>query len=442
MDSFIWLSSGAILLLLMLSAFFSGSETALTAASRARIHALAQQGNRRAEIVDNLRQNKERLIGGILLGNNLVNILATALASNLLIALFGEAGVAYATLAMTLLVLIFAEVLPKTYALIDPERAALAVSPAVRIVIGTFAPVTMAVQAVVRLTLRLVRVPLDQAGANADTETELRGAIELHSGEEKDNRHERAMLRSILDLSDLAVGDIMTHRSNMVTLDVDQDPELLLRGVLTSTYTRLPVWQGDPDNVVGVLHAKDLLRALTDAGGDVGRINVLEVASEPWFVPDTANLQDQLRAFQQRREHFALVVDEYGSLMGIVTLEDIIEEIVGEIDDEHDEPVSGLDVQPDGSVLSDGWVSIRDLNREFDWRLPDEEASTVAGLVLHEARLIPDVGQRFVFYGFQFEILERQRNQITRLRIVPIDPAVREVLRSALLDSQPESAAR
>lgn len=433
MESFIWLSSSAILLLLTLSAFFSGSETALTAASRARIHALAQEGNRRAEMVDTLRQDKERLIGGILLGNNLVNILGTALASNLLIALFGEAGVAYATLAMTLLVLIFAEVLPKTYALIDPERAALTVAPVVRVVISLFAPVTMAVQAVVRLTLRMVGADLDRAGA--DTEAELRGAIELHSGEERDTREERAMLRSILDLSDLTVGDIMTHRSDMTTIDAGVPPATLLRTTLASPHTRLPLWVGNPDNVVGVLHAKDLLRALADAGGDLAAIDVLDVASDPWFVPDTANLQDQLRAFQARREHFALVVDEYGSLRGLVTLEDIIEEIVGDIDDEHDEPVSGLDVQPDGTVLADGRVGIRDLNRQFDWRLPDDQASTIAGLVLHEARLIPEPGQRFVFYGFQFEILERQRNQITRLRIVPIDPDIRGRLMSASLDS-------
>ena len=429
MISFILLSCGAIILLLMVSAFFSGSETALTAASRPWLHAEAQNGNQRAILVDRLRHDQERLIGCLLLGNNLVNILATALASNMLIQLFNEAGVAVATLVMTLLVVILAEILPKTYALRAPEQTALAVAPIVRLIVGLLAPISLAIQAVVRLAFGLFRTPFTQAIADpTDTTTELRGAIDLHTVEKSDIRHERAMLRSILDIADLTIGDIMTHRSNMVTIDMKNPPDQILSIVRDSPFTRIPVWQDDPDNVLGVLHTKNLFRALSDAGGDIRKVDLLTVAAEPWFVPETANLPDQLRAFQKRREHFSLVVDEYGSLMGVVTLEDILEEIVGEIGDEHDVHVQGIEILPKGEIIADGTVGIRDLNREFEWRLPDDEASTIAGLVLHEARLIPDTGQCFVFYGFQFEILERQRNQITKLRLTPMAPEARNIL--------------
>lgn len=417
LDTTLLITGGAIVLLLILSAFFSGSETALTAASRARMHQLEQDGNPRAVMVNRLRDNKERLIGGILLGNNLVNILASALATSLLLTMVGEAAVPIATVAMTLLVLIFAEVLPKTYAIAYAERLSLAVAPVLRLVIAVLSPITAGVTVLVRLLLRLFGV--DTSKSMTDYIDELRGAIELHRGPEADTRHERAMLRSILDLGDVEVAEIMTHRRNVVALDIDLPPQDIVEAVMASAYTRIPLWQDDPDNIVGVLHAKDLLRALHAGGGDPAAIDLRAIAGKPWFIPDATSLLDQLHAFRARREHFALVVDEYGSLQGVVTLEDILEEIVGDITDEHDIPVAGVRPQANGSYVIDGTVTLRDLNRQFEWRLPDDEAATIAGLVLHEARRIPEAGQVFSFYGFRFEILRRQRNQITAILVTP-----------------------
>jgi Mg2+/Co2+ transporter CorB len=414
------LSLSAILVLLVLSAFFSGSETALTAASRPLMHQLEQQGDRRARMVNQLREHKERLIGAILLGNNLVNILASALATGLLITLFGEAGVAYATLGMTLLVLVFGEVLPKTYAFRNANQTALGLAPLVKPVVAVLAPVTHTINLVVRGILKLFSIDFRGEEGFATSAEELRGAIELHAGEDQETvRDERKMLRSVLDLAEVQVGEIMIHRKNVIAIDIDLPPSQIVDQVLESAHTRIPLWRNDPDNIVGVLHTKALFRAVRAAGGDFSGINVMALAVEPWFIPEYTPLLDQLQAFRERREHFAMVVDEYGSLMGIVTLEDILEEIVGDISDEHDEAVSGVRPQPDGSYLVQGSVTIRDLNREYEWDLPDEQASTIAGLVLHESRRIPDVGQAFIFHGFRFEILRRQRHQITQIKVTP-----------------------
>lgn len=408
-----------IILMLILSAFFSGSETALTGASKPVMHQLERSGDHRAEIVNRLHDHKERLIGAILLGNNLVNILASALATSLLIAAFGDAGVVYATLAMTLLVLIFAEILPKTYAIRNANQAALAVAPVVKALVWILTPVTMIINAMVRGILKLFNIDYHAEDVFGTDAEELRGAIELHSGETKSVKKERAMLRSVLDLAEVQVGEIMIHRKNVTAIDASLSPGQVISEVLDSPYTRLPLWQYDPDNIIGVLHAKALLREVRIRGGDLNGLEVTALATEPWFVPEQTLLLDQLEAFRQRREHFALVIDEYGSLMGVVTLEDIIEEIVGDIDDEHDVSPTGVTPGPDGSYLIDGAATIRDLNREFEWELPDEEAATIAGLVLHESRRIPDVGQRFLFHGFRFEIIRRHHHQITLIRVTP-----------------------
>ncbi len=416
-ELFVWI--GAIMALLVLSGFFSGSETALTAASLPRMHTLEQQGNHRALVFNRLFARKERLIGAILLGNNLVNIMASALATGILIRLFGEAGMVYATLAMTLMVLIFAEVLPKTYAIHNADRLALAVAPVMRVVVFVFGPVTMAVQTIVRGTLRLFRIRSIESGSSS--EEELRGAIDLHAGEGEEVRHERQMLRSILDLADVEVEEIMTHRRNVVIVDADLPTETIVKEVLESPYTRIPLWRESQDNIIGVLHAKALLRAVQAKGGQLSDLDIESIANDPWFIPENTDLLSQLQAFRSRHEHFAMVVDEYGELMGIVTLEDILEEIVGEIADEHDIEMAGVEMLEDGEIVANGDVTIRDLNRQFEWRLPDEEASTIAGLVLHEARRIPDEGQVFAFHGMRFEVLERKRNQITSIKVTPLD---------------------
>jgi Mg2+/Co2+ transporter CorB len=408
-----------IAFLLVLSAFFSGSETALTAASRPVMHQLEKTGNRRAEIVNRLFIHKEHLIGAILLGNNLVNIFASALATSLLIAVFGDAGVAYATITMTLLILIFSEILPKTYAIRNASQSALLVAPAIKVIVWALTPITSSISFIVRGILKIFGIdfPADDIfGTNAE---ELRGAIELHSGEDKNVKQERDMLRSVMDLGEVQVGEIIIHRKNITAVNANLPPTQLVAAVLESPYTRLPLWQKDPENIVGVLHVKALFREISRLGDDLSKLDVLNLAADAWFIPEQTLLVDQLEAFRKRREHFALVVDEYGSLMGVVTLEDIIEEIVGDIDDEHDVAVSGVNPRTDGSFIVDGTVTIRDFNREFEWDIPDEEASTMAGLVLHESRRIPEVGQRFLFHGFRFEILSRHHHQITQLRLTP-----------------------
>ncbi|MGE0847018.1 MAG: HlyC/CorC family transporter [Flavobacteriaceae bacterium] len=409
-----------IVLLLVCSAFFSGSETALTAASRARMHQMEKNGDKRAGLVSRLTASRDRLIGALLLGNNLVNILASALATSLFLQLFGDAGVAYATLVMTLVVLVFAEVLPKTAAITDPDRFALAVSPLVRFAVALFAPVTLAVEAFVRILLRALGWKLEEGQSVLSAHDELRGAIDLHAREGNVVKDDRYMLGGILDLRDLWVSDVMVHRTSMQAISIDEPAGKIVDQVLSSPYTRLPVWRDKPENIVGVLHAKDLLRALNASGGSTADLDIAGIASPPWFVPDTTSLQDQLDAFLKRKTHIALVIDEYGEVMGMLTLEDILEEIVGEIADEHDVPVEGLQIQSDGTVQAEGTVPIRDLNRAMDWNLPDDEATTVAGLVIDAAHMIPEAGQAFTFFGFRFEVLRRLRNRITLLRITPV----------------------
>ncbi|NQV54924.1 MAG: HlyC/CorC family transporter [Rhodospirillales bacterium] len=413
------LTAAAIAVLLILSAFFSGSETALTGASDAQMHRLQARGNKSARTVNRLLEHKGPLLGAILIGNNLVNILAAALATSLMIGAFGEAGIVYATAIMTVLIVMFSEILPKTYAMHNPDRVALGVAPIMRPLVQIFWPVTWATQILVRGTLRLFGMRLDPEEPFLSSAEELRGAIELHNGEDKAVSHERAMLRSVLDLAEVDVEEIMVHRKTIAMVNADDPAEEILDQILASPYTRIPIWRENTDNVIGVVHVKEILRALKNAEQGSGELNIEKLASAPWFIPETTRLLDQLEAFRSRREHFALVVDEYGSLMGVVTLEDILEEIVGDISDEHDVSMPGLRPQPDGSYIVDGHFTIRDLNRQLDWSLPDEEASTIAGLVLHESRRIPDEGQVFIFYGYRFEILRRMRHQITDIRLTP-----------------------
>ena len=418
-----WVTSLAtIVVLLVVSAFFSGSETALTAASRPRIHQLATKGNRRARIVLNLHDHKDRLIGAILLGNNIVNIFGSALATYMFLKIFGDAGVFYATMTMTLLIVIFAEVLPKTYAITHADRSALVVAEPIRIVVTLLAPITAAIQWFARMTVAPFGVKLAADLSIEHDEEELRGAIDLHDGAEPELRQERQMLQSILDLDDVGVEAIMTHRQTVTMIDIDDSPADIVNQALASPFTRLPLYKGDPDNIVGILHAKALLREVHTIGDQLEDVDFSSLAANPWFIPDTTTLLDQLQAFRAKREHFAIVVDEYGAFKGIVTLEDILEEIVGSIEDEHDIAVSGVRPQTDGTYVISGTVTLRDLNREFEWHLPDDQAATLAGLLLHASRRIPESGQVFTFYGYRFEILRRHRNQITSICVTPPAP--------------------
>lgn len=412
-----WTITGIIFFLLLLSGLFSGSETALTAASKARIHHMVKQNDKRAKRVAHLIENRERLIGAILLGNNLVNILASALATSLFLSLMGEDGVFYATIVMTALVLIFAEVLPKSYAIANTEKMALAVSRVIGIVVFIFAPIVSLVQKIVRLTLRLFGVDISSIDNALSAQEEIRGAIDLHRHEGGIVKEDQHMLGSILDLEEVTIEDVMVHRKSMQILDVNAPTNDIISAVVRSPFTRLPLYENDPENIVGVLHAKDVLRALRRAGGQMHRFNVKRIMNAPWFVPETTSLKEQLNAFLERKAHFALVVDEYGDIQGVVTLEDILEEIVGDIADEHDFDLPGVKSYNDGTVIAEGSVSIRDLNRMFDWKLPDDQATTVAGLVIYETETIPIVGSRFTFHGFKFEVTARSKNQITGVKI-------------------------
>jgi len=415
-----WFAVIAILLCLLASFFFAGSETALTASSRATMLRLQQDGNRNAGIVNRLLAARERLIGALLLGNNAVNILASSLATSVFLVWFGDVGVIYATGLMTVLVVVFAEVLPKTIAFNAPDRMALAAARPMAWVVRVLGPVLVAIEWLVRQLLRLLGVRIGEEQSILAPHEEIRGTVDLLHREGSVEKLDRDMMGGLLDLRDLTVADVMVHRTEMTTVKADDPAEDIINAVLKSGFTRIPLWRDKPENIVGILHAKDLLRVLKNAEGDLGEVDVMAIALPPWFVPDIRALSEQLKAFRRRKTHFALVVDEYGEVEGLVTLEDILEEIVGDISDEHDMPVPGVRPQPDGSVNVDGSVPIRDLNRAMDWNLPDAEATTIAGLVIHEARSIPDVGQSFTFHGFRFSVMRKQRNRIMALRITPL----------------------
>ena len=417
------LTSLVILILLCLSGFFSGSETALTASSKARIHKLALGGNKRAAIVEKLKGNTERLIGTILLGNNLVNIMATAIATSLFTSLFGEYAVALATGLMTVLVLIFAEVLPKSLAIKNPDRGAMLVGPVIRLLVPILSPITTAVQAIVRGTLRIFGIDISSDEHVLSAHDELRGTISLHAREGNIVKPHKDMLGSILDMDEVDVSEVMIHRRSIEMIDMDIGADAILERVVNSTHTRIPLWRDDPENIVGVLHAKDVLRAVRAKNGPLNDDDIQELVGEPWFVPETTTLREQLNAFRGRHTHFALVVDEYGALMGLVTLEDILEEIVGDISDEHDEDSADIRPEADGRIVVKGLTTIRDLNRHMEWELSDENANTIAGYVIDHAQTIPEPGQVFLFNGYKFEILKRHRNQITQIRISPPEPA-------------------
>ena len=409
-------------MLLFLSGFFSGSETALTAASRSILRAKEDKGHKGATRALKLTENTEKLIGAILLGNNFANILAASLATHLLTKIYGEGGVFYSTLVMTLLIVIFAEVMPKIYAINDPERAALRVSPIIAPVVYIFGPITISIQWIVMQIFKLFGKNSINLQNNNSVQEEIVGAISLGHLEGSMEKEDKDRLLATLDLSNRSVEEIMLHRSEIEMIDADSEPEIILKQCLTSSYTRLPIFKQDQENIIGVMHAKSLLRAVNiQKNGKSSKFsdqNILDVAMKPYFILETTLLDDQLKEFLKRRAHFALVVDEYGALQGLLTLEDIIEEIVGEINDEHDHIT---EIEPensrDGVLIVEGNATIRDLNRAQEWDLPDSEANTIAGLVIHEAQNIPSVGQVFSFHGFRIEIIEKKENRLTKLKI-------------------------
>lgn len=429
LDTAFWLTTAAILVLLVMSAFFSGSETALTAASRGKLKAQADRGSRGAKAAMRVTDDRERMIGALLLGNNIVNILSASLATALLTRLFGDSGVALATLGMTALVLVFGEVMPKTVAITFPEPVATRVAPVIGILIVIFSPIITLVRLLVRGILRLIGLKPSPGGEMLALREEIAGAIALGHSEGAVEKEDRDRLLGALDLSHRTVDEIMRHRRQIEMIDADLPAGEIITRVLASQHTRLPIYRESDDNILGVVHAKDLLREVDrlvrGEDGSVQGIEALDiekVAMKPYFIPDTTALDEQMREFLARRTHFALVVDEYGALQGLITLEDILEEIVGDITDEFDvvKKDSGLTDAGDGAWLVDGAMTIRDLNRATDWRLPDDEANTIAGLVIHEAQMIPNEGQVFSFHGFRFEVVGKRENRITKLKLRPL----------------------
>jgi magnesium and cobalt exporter, CNNM family len=415
-----WLILSFVVFCLVASFFFSGSETALTVSSRATMLRLAKDGDAKAGIVNRLLETREELIGALLIGNNAATIAASTLATGLMLKFFGESGLLAATVIMTVLILVFCEVLPKTAAIDSPDRIALAVARPMQAVVRVLAPVLTAIYWLVEHILAAFGFRIGEGKRMLSAHEELRGAVDLFHREGGVEKHDRDMLGGLLDLRDLTVADVMIHRTEVIMVDAGEPPEQAVAAVLAAPVTRVPLWKDTPENIVGILHAKDLLHALRGVNGDAAQVDLTKIARPPWFVPEVRPLSEQLKAFRRRKTPFAMVVDEYGEMMGIVTLEDILEEIVGDITDEHDVAVPGVRPQPDGSVNVDGAVPIRDLNRVMEWNLPDEEATTIAGLVIHEARLIPDPGQSFTFHGFRFRVLRRERNRLTALRITPV----------------------
>jgi Mg2+/Co2+ transporter CorB len=423
------LAIAAIVLLLFISAFFAGSETALTAVSRGRMHQLEKDGSRAAHDVNRLLADREGMIGALLLGNTFVNILISSLATLMFAATFGPRTIAVTTLLITFVVLVFGEVLPKTLAIARTDRFALTVAYFLRPIVFVLAPVVRWVQFIVWHVLALVGVrQQSEAEPVLPPHEEIRGTVELHHMEGGVQREHRDMIGGILDLRELTIDDVMIHRKTMVAIEADQKPTELFDALIAANHTRVPVWRDTPDNIVGVLHTKDVVRQFVSSRGEPKEFDLLSLMTPPWFVPDTTTLEEQLRAFRDRRSHFALVVDEYGALQGLITLADILDEIFGDIPDEHEAPEpAGFRRQSDGSYTIDGTTPVRELNRALDWNLPDEEATTIAGLVIHEARTIPEPGQRFAFYGYEFEVLRRQRNQITALRVIPPETSASQV---------------
>ncbi len=422
MDFYLILPSILFLIFLLLcSAFFSAAESSLTASSRARMHAMEKNGDKRAALVNRILRSKDRLIGAILLGNNTVNTLAAAVSTSLMIKLFGDAGIYIATVIITGLILVFGEVLPKTYALYHADFVARMVAPFMSVFMRVATPVTRLVSFAVSGLLGLFGLHVDRNHQGSDLD-ELRGAIDLHEGPGADTQERRHMLSSVLDLANLTVEDIMIHRRNVNSVNFGQSTEKAIFEIMNYNHTRIPLWSGTPENIVGVVHVKQLLFALYEVKGESSAIDLLSLMNRPWFIPNTTKLLDQLQAFRHRREHFAVVIDEYGTLMGIVTLEDILEEIVGDIQDEEDLFVPGVRKMPDGAYMVNGNLAIRELNRQLGWTLPDTgNYTTIAGLVIYESRSLPDVGQIFAFHGFQFDVVKRVRNQINVIRVIKDD---------------------
>ena len=401
-----------IVFLIVCSAFFSSSETALTAVSEARINELVNKGNKKAKLIEKILKNRDKMIGTILIGNNFVNIIASVYATSFAIQYFTDIPLIIITIILTIILVIFAEMIPKTYALKNADEIALIVAPLINLIIIIFTPLTFLTEKF----SKLITGP-DYASEEAKTE-ELKGMIRLHAGKETRAIERGKIMSSMIDIEDVNIEEVMTHRGVVTMIDIKSTATNTYRIVGESPYTRIPVFSGTQDNIIGILHAKELFRFLQRNNfKDTKLFDLKNIVIDPYFAPETTPILDQLEIFRGRKEHFAIVVNEYGDFRGIVTLEDILEEIVGEIDDETDINVEGVKSQPDGSLIIDGSVTIRDLNRSLAWDLPDENYNTIAGLVVFETKTIPNPGQEFRLFGIKIRILQKDKNFLSKLRL-------------------------
>ena len=402
----------AIFLLLLISAFFSSSETAITRVSDAKIRQKAEEGNKKAINTKNLLKDREKVIGALLLGNNAVNILASALTTSLFIAPFGDLGIFYATILMTILIFIFSEVLPKTYAIRKSEKLTLFTVPYISFLTKVLAPINIIVQILVSSILNLT----GREKNKNDGRQNIRGAIILADDEGSVRKRDRKMLEGILDLSELDVAEIMTHRKNIESFDISEESKKIFEKSIKSNFSRIPIWEGNPDNIIGILHIKDLIRAANISK----TLDVKAILQKPLFIPETTSLSKQLNEFRKSSTQIALVIDEYGVLQGLITMEDILEEIVGEIFDEFDQPSSKPNILEDGKVLVDGNMTVRDINRLMDWKIPDDEASTLSGLVIEIAQKLPKEREIIKIKDYKFKVVNRQKTRISKLLVEKI----------------------
>ena len=402
----------AIFLLLLISAFFSSSETAITRVSDAKIHQKAEEGNKKAINTKNLLKDREKVIGALLLGNNAVNILASALTTSLFIAPFGDLGIFYATILMTILIFIFSEVLPKTYAIRKSEKLTLLTVPYISFLTKVLAPINIIVQILVSSILDLTGREKNKNEGRQN----IRGAIILADDEGSVRKRDRKMLEGILDLSELDVDEIMTHRKNIESFDISEESKKIFEKSIKSNFSRIPIWEDNPDNIIGILHIKDLIRATTISK----TLDVKAILQKPLLIPETTSLSKQLNEFRKSSTQIALVIDEYGVLQGLITMEDILEEIVGEIFDEFDQPSSKPNILEDGKVLVDGNMTVRDSNRLMDWKIPDDEASTLSGLVIEIAQKLPKEREIIKIKDYKFKVVNRQKTRISKLLVEKI----------------------
>lgn len=406
--------------MLAISALLAAIETAVTASSPGKMHKLKAEGNKRAAIVLNVLRVKEKVISTMLIGNSIANTVCTTIATGLFIDLLGDhVGTIVSSMVMAFTIIIFAEVVPKAIAVAKAEKLALLTSPTIIIILKFLEPINDLLHIMVRAFCFIFRIDLNQEVSGTD---EVRGVIEHHHQEGNVYKMDRDMLEGILDIRNMTVSEIMVHRSNMVTINANSPTKQIIEYALASPNTRIPLWQDSKDNIIGILHLRDLLKALYDNNRNPEKVDINKLISEPWFIPDNALVIHQLNAFRERKSHFACVVDEYGDLQGIITLEDILEEIVGQISDEYDSVKDKIVRNSDYEFIIDGSVTIRDINRELNWNLPDDNATTIAGLIIHEMERIPNQEEALEIFNLRIKILKKAANKIETIQVVVLIP--------------------